>query len=207
MTIAEIEAVFFNALKNARLPHVASYLLVECNEYDRNFCDQLSQHFNTSFDFLHLSEMENIRSRLQSGELHYKAVVTTYFHYNDVFRFFTPYNIPVYGVVIDIHDGTRSQVISLPPFAKVGILCQDIHDHLRLSEVIRTIRSDLEIRAARTDMEQEYHDIILWADALIVTHPCEEDAYRLRPNCPVYFLYDKINEQSLNLLRQNLGIE
>lgn len=204
-SIDEIKAIFNDSLEQIIAPaKTNSLLFVECDSYDQVISNQIGKFLNTDLDFALLNELNDVISKMDYDKKTYKAVITTYFHYAPVYEAFTPYNIPVYGIVIEMNSETLNHIATLPLSAKVGVLCQDIHSPLQLSNIIRGIRTDLEIRSAKQSNAKDYFDIIHWADALVVTHPCEKDVVAIRSDCLPYFFYDQINMQSLKLLAQNL---
>lgn len=204
-SIEEINGIYFESIEQLlQKPEKNPLLFVECDMYDKSISAQIEDYLNIPLDFSLLQNLDAIISKMHLGGKPYDAVITTYFHYPVVFQAFLPYKIPVYGVVIEMNDKTHNTIASLPQKSKVGILCQDIHNPIQLTNIIRGINNDVEVRSAKKSETNQYFSVLHWADALVVNHPCEKDVSEARPDCPLFFFYDQINQQSLELLKQNV---
>lgn len=181
------------------------YLFVECNTFDKVFCDTVSEYLNANIDYYLLNDIPKLCTQLEKGLVFYEAAITTYFHFKQLQDAFKPYGIPVYGLVIELSAHAMNRLVSLPTGAKVGILCQEIHNQSMQKSVIQGIRKDIEIKTAAVNTEI-FSDIVQWADILLANHPCEEVALQIKPDAEIYFFYDNINAQSLALLQQELEL-
>lgn len=199
----EIQNIFMEALEKAVDPETERLLFVDCTAEDcRNFSKQLSHYLNISVDYLLVDELEYPEHFRSS---HYKAVVTTYFHYSVVLQALKPLNLPIYGVVTELSNETMTAIRKFPFGTKVGVICQPSHSTQYMISLIRNIRSDLDIRSATLGCDNETGGIIDWADQLFITHACTELVAAKKPGAPVYYFCDQINAQSIGILRENLN--
>lgn len=180
-------------------------LFIECNKYDEQMSVQLSEYLSATVDFMLLDDLKALKNSHIDFLKQYQAIVTTYFHYEDVQTTVETLNIPIFGIVVDINPEITDKLMLLGYQAKVGILCLDIHNQQQFKSVVQSFRQDILIEVAVKSDQEKLTQVVNWADLLIVNHPCEEDAIRIKPDCNMIFFYTSvINEKSLELLKNNL---
>lgn len=202
----EVRSMFEQALLEATEHfNQVKILLIECTDYEMMcFGNQLSKDLNVQVDTLSIYDLDSyMPSFAQSGK-QYHAIVTTYFHYGVVSKAFQPYNIPTYGIIIEMNSNTINFLLSLDSGAHIGIICERLHSMQYYINLIQNIRGDLEVHPVYSDDLDGLEELMLWADAFFVTHPCEKYVTEHAPEKPVYFFYDQINSQSIGLLREYL---
>lgn len=199
----DILTVFMESLDKATGSETEKLLFVDCTEEDcRNFADQLLQHLNIPVDYM-LVEQLDFPEQFRNN--HYKAIITTYFHYSIVLQALKPLNLPIYGVVTELSNKTMAAIRKFPFGTKVGVICQPIHSTQYMISLIENIRSDLDIRSSTLDCDEETNQIIDWADQFFITHACTELIINKKPNASVYYFCDQINAQSIGILRENIS--
>lgn len=206
MSDGDIQALFEKTLYPAPVATKEKKLLfIECNKYDEQMSVQLSQYLSTTVDFMLLDNLIALDNNRIEFFNQYQAIITTYFHYEDVQTAVESLNIPIFGIVIDINPEITDKLMLLGYQAKVGILCLDIHKQQQFKSVIQSYRQDILIEVAVQSDIEKLTQVVNWADLLIVNHPCEEEAVRIKPDCNMIFFYTSvINEKSLELLKNNL---
>lgn len=199
----EIQRIFMNTLEKAVDSEQEKLLFVDCTKEDcKNFSNQLFNYLNIPVDYLLIDQLdfpELFRNN------HYKAIITTYFHYSIVLPALKPLELPIYGVVTELSDKTMAAVQKFPFGTKVGVICQPIHSMQYMISLIENIRSDLDIRSSTSDCDEETGRIIDWADHFFITQACTELIISKKPDASVYYFCDQINAQSIGILRENLN--
>jgi len=207
MTDGDIQALFEQALCPAPANTEGKRLLfIECNNYDKQMSMQLAEDLSTNVDFMLLNELTALSDDKIEDLKSYQAIITTYFHYEDVQSAVKALQLPVLGIVVDINPQITEKLMMLNYQSKVGILCLDIHNQQQFKSVIQSFRQDILIDVAVQSDQKKLEQVVKWADLLIVNHPCEEDAVKIKPDCNmIYFYTSKINEKSVELLKENLA--
>jgi|GEM_PF-577550 len=203
---AQIEDVFKKVLERVSSGTCLNKVLfVECSEYDaRSLGEQLAAALGVYVDPVVLGDLSNYLAQVKTGKMNYKAIVTTYFHYAAVLNASQIYDIPVYGVVVEMGADTLNYISALPADSKIGVVCQPDHSLQYLLNSIQTLVKDMEIRTAYTNETESLKELIAWGDVFIITQPCEQLVKELSPEGPVFFFYDRINGQSVTMLREYL---
>ncbi|MDD4075619.1 MAG: GntR family transcriptional regulator [Eubacteriales bacterium] len=184
-----------------------TYLFLECNAYDQRICDQVRDSLQIDLKYMQTQELPALAKKLKTGSKPYRGVITTYFHYDEVKAFFDQYGIPVYGIVVDLQQEMVSSLIALPANSIVGVVYQPWLNRLQLSNLISSIRPDLKFRGANAENAEELDALIHAEDinVFIVSHPCEDDICKGRPDAQVFFFYTNVNLQSLSQLKTILN--
>lgn len=202
----EIRSMFERALERAAvLDYSNRILFVECSEHDaRSLGEQISSTLGIYVDPVILEDLGSYLSQLKTSKHKYEAIVTTYFHYATVMQVAQSYDMPIYGVVVEMGSETLNYISSMPAQSKIGLVCQPDHSVQYLHNSLQSITKDLEIKTAFSQDTEELKEIINWGDAFIVTQPCERQVKELSPSGPVFFFYDRINDQSMTMLKEYL---
>lgn len=205
----EIEEQFKAALARVLNSQKVHALFIECDISEKEILyKQVANGVDYSIDFMLMDELDQLKENLESGKVHYDCVITTFFHYSTVMQIFTPYHIPVFGVVLEFKTSTVQYIATLKPETKVLAICMPQHALDYQVSFIENIRSDLDIRKRFLDGKRGLKQLVEWADVVFATHPCENEIRKIRPDVPIFMFCDQVNAQSLGILRENLkGLE
>lgn len=205
--IKEIESMFGETIKRiSSTSYMNRVLFVECSEFDaQKLSEQMASELGVYVEPVVLNDLKNYLIHAKKSGIKLQAIITTYFHYSEVLLAAQGYDIPIYGVVVEMSPETLNYISSMPPHSKIGIVCQRDHSIQYLINSIKSIAKDKEIRMAYVDEKEKLKEVINnWGDAFIVAQTCEKQVKDLSPAGPVFFLYDMINDQSITMLREYL---
>ena len=207
ITKEEIEDLFTHILdRELQAQSGARILFVECNEADgHRFREQLSSILDVRVDVAMVDTLDDFCKNTSTSNQHYKAIVTTYFHYAIVMRRAQSLKLPVYGVVTEMSGDALQSIRRFVPGQKVGVILRPSHSSDYLTGLITNVRDDLNIRCALLGDQRALDDVIFWADVFIVSHPCEREILVRRQDAEILYFCDCINAQSIGILRENLN--
>ncbi|NPV71014.1 MAG: GntR family transcriptional regulator [Firmicutes bacterium] len=203
-TIQELRTVFEKVLDRAVLNPRSCVAFVECTAFDaEKLADQLSRELDVLVEPVvldHLQSWLNLEVGVSKAP---KAIATTFFHYATVLREVQKYNIPVFGVVVESDPQTIEQVSTMPPASRLGVVCrrEDSTQYL-LNRVNDIVRNGAQVRTAHLHETEELRNLLAWGDAFFVTQPCKATVEKLAPGANIFLFYDRINDQSVAMLRQ-----
>lgn len=202
----QIRALFSEALdREFQDQNVNRVLLVECNEEDAlRFREQLSAVLDVRVDIVMVDQLEELCGEPEATVQRYKAIVTTFFHYAIVMQKAQTLNLPVYAVVTEMSSAAMERIRHFKPGTKIGVVLRPSHSAEYLSGLITVVRDDLVLKHTVLGSEQ-LERVIDWADAFILTHPCEKEVLKRRPDAEIMYFCDNINAQSIGILRENLN--
>ena len=205
--LTEIEKMFEGVKKRISSTNYSNRVLfVECSDYDaQKLSEQIASELDVYVEPVVLIDLENYLIKAKKNGTKYKAIITTYFHYSEVLTAAQGYEIPIYGVVVEMSPETLNYISKMPSHSKIGIICQRNHSIQYLINSIKSIAKDKEVRMTYIDEKEKLQDIVHnWGDAFIVAQTCKKQVADLSPSRPVFFLYDLINDQSITMLRDYL---
>lgn len=210
MDLAEIRSKFEMALNDYFENEPAGKLLfIECSPLDRDIlCTALAQYLGVTVDFMLLSDLNKNFSSLSAKLMQYRAVITTYFHFAFIRQLLHQFPLPVFAVVTELGKKAISEIHLLPEKSKVGIICRPEHSSQYLASFVDNIRDDLLVRMSENEYENtpsgDTTELLNWADLFLCAHPFENLVRSYRPNAPVHSFFDKLNAQSVGILREML---
>jgi GntR family transcriptional regulator len=181
-------------------------VFVECTGFDaQNLADQLSRDLEIPVVPVVLDQLQSWLGGEKDVSRTYRAVVTTFFHYTAVMQAVGPYGIPIFGVVVENNPDTLKVIAEVLTAGKIGVVCRREDSTQYFVNKVRAMSADsCEIRLVFVNQTQELKELLHWGDAFFITQPCKQRVEELRPGARIFFFYDRVNEQSIAMLKQYL---
>jgi len=204
---AGIREMFEKALeKVSALRSKKPIVFVECTDFDtQNLADQLSRDLEIPVVPVVLGQLESWLAGEKDVSKTYRAVVTTFFHYTAVMQAVGPYGIPIFGAVVENNPDTLKVIAEVLTAGRIGVVCRREDSTQYFVNRVRGMSgSNCEIRLVFVNQTQELKELLQWGDAFFITQPCKQRVEELRPGVRLFFFYDRVNEQSIAMLKQYL---
>lgn len=204
---AQIRDMFESALERVTsLRSRKPILFVECTDFDaKNLADQLSRELEIPVMPVVLDRLESWLASEKDVSKAYRAVVTTFFHYTAVMQTVEPYGFPMFGVVVENSPDSLKVISEVLTGGKIGVICrrEDSTQYL-VNRVKDMSAGSCEIKLVFVNQTQDLKDLLQWGEAFFITQPCRQRVEELKPGARILYFYDRVNEQSIAMLKQYL---
>jgi len=181
-------------------------IFVECTDHDATMLgQQLSRELSIAVKPVVLDSLEDWIAQEQEHLSEYQAVVTTFFHYREVMEAMKGRGPQVFGVVVENGADARDKMAKLLPGTRIGVVCRAQDSMQYFLNALNTMTGGTaSVRRAFLHQSDAVRNLLEWAQVAFITQPCKSVVEEMAPDKPVFFFYDRINEQSIAMLREYL---
>lgn len=142
---------------------------------------------------------------LHAGEMdQMDAIITTYFYYAQVQAIANIYRPMVCGMAVEVSQRMTGALQGLESGALVGVVCDQGDSRMSLVNLLAGIRGDVQYEICCSGETERLAEFAKLADIVCVTPLSTLEAGEAVSPVPVYEIWDRINEQSMNMFRNYL---
>lgn len=181
-------------------------LFIECDDaYAATPARDLTNALGVKIRFINTHKLKAFVPEFKRTRNLYTAIITTYFHYASTMQVFTPFHIPVFGVVLEFDPETLRAISKLEEKRNVAVI-GDRRDFIEYhAGQIETMRDDLTIRSAGIEDGESFEAVLEWADVFFIPFSLRARIMGIRPDAEIHPLCGHINAQSIGLVQKMLG--
>jgi len=178
-------------------------IFTECNEYQtRELSVTISKELKMKVLPVVLNDLErHLEDKIIENNKFFLGIVTTGFHINEVKDIIHNKKIPIYIIVTNMSNETRTKIQSHIKKKKFSFICRDKESIPFFIELFH-VDFDLEFSYSYIFDDIDLKKLNKDQDVLIVSPPIFENIKKLVPeNLPVYNIFDQIDPASLMTLK------
>lgn len=171
----------------------------------KRYSEQIARQADVNVTGVHIDNLseylETNRNRIEGLD----AIITTYFLYSKVRNIARNYQSIIYGMTVEISQQLLEKAQALPDGAVIAVVCQKKESAEGVVNLLERSNPGLQIQLYYDDDMPEWNIIMDSASILCVSPSLYEKAMEAGgEKIPTYEIWDKINEQSMNMLRDYL---
>ena len=205
LSIDEVRAIVDKVLQEAGESKKKSVIFVyeeEC--IGHRFAMQIADEADVEVEEVQLDCLQDYLEEHRNQIEHLDAIITTYFLYAQVRSIARSYQPIIYGMTVEVAPSVIDAIGSLEAGSMVAVICRKDESAGAFSNLVQRIRPDLEVDVYHEDKCSEWRNIAEKAAILCASPALTEQISQSECLVPVYEMWDRINEQSMNMLKDYL---
>lgn len=205
LSIDEVRGIVDKVLQEAGEGKKKSIIFVYEEEHiGHQFAIQIAQEANVEVEEVQLDQLQDYLEEHRNQIEHLDAIITTYFLYARVRSIARSYQPIIYGMTVEVSPCVIEAMECLEAGSVVAVICRKDESAGAFANLIQRIRPDLEVEVYHEDKWSEWMKIAEKAAVLCASPALIGRMNRSECPVPVYEMWDRINEQSMNMLKDYL---
>lgn len=208
LSVSDARAICEQVLDEAeRQSRCKKAILVDTDQklMDR-YAEQIQAETNLCIQKIYLDDLQEylVQHSEEADEL--EAIITTYFYYGQVQQIAREYRPIICGMAVEMSQAMVDQLRKLPAGTTVGIVCGAKESRVSLKNLFDGIRKDLTFVVCDETETEQLEKLLEEVSALCITPTAGLLPKLADGSIPVFEIWDKINEQSMNMFREYLKV-
>lgn len=205
LTIDEVRNIVDKVLQEAGVSKRKSVIFVyEEKNIGHRFALQIAREADVQVEEVELDQLMDYLEEHRSQIEHLDAIITTYFQYASVRNIARSYQPIIYGMTVEIAPDVMNALKSLRSGAMVAVLCKKEESAEGFVNMIHRQCPDLGVEVYHEDKRSQWKKIAQKASVICASPYLTEEIRQCDWPIPVYEMWDRINEQSMNMLKDYL---
>lgn len=205
LSIDEVRGIVDKVLQEAGESKKKSVIFVyEEKLTGHRFAVQIAEEANVEVEEVQLDQLQDYLEEHRNQIEHLDAIITTYFLYARVRSIARSYQSIIYGMTVEVASSVISAMESLQAGSEVAVICRKDESGSAFANLIQRIRPDLAVEVYYEDRWNEWRKIAESASALCTSPALIERINQSDCPVPIYEMWNRINEQSMNMLKSYL---
>lgn len=205
LSIDEVRGIVDRVLQEAGKSKKKNVIFVyEGENIGHRFAMQIAEEADVEVEEVQLDQLHDYLEKHRNQIEHLDAIITTYFLYARVRSIARSYQPIIYGMTVEVAHCVIEAMGSLKAGSVVDVICKKEESAGAFANLIQKMRPDLEVEVYHEDKWSEWMKIAEKASVLCASPALIEEMNRSECPIPVYEMWDRINEQSMNMLKEYL---
>lgn len=168
------------------------------------FAMQIAEDADVEVEEVQIDQLKNYLEEHRNQIEHLDAIITTYFLYARVRSIARSYQPIIYGLTVEVSPHVVNTMEALEAGSMVAVVCRKDESAGAFANLIHRIRPDLEVEVYHEDKWSEWIKIAEKASVICASPALIDEINRIECSVPVYEMWDRLNEQSMNMLKDYL---
>jgi len=205
LSVDEVRAIVDKVLREASVVKQKSVIFVYEEEYiGHRFAAQIAQAANVRVEEVALENLEQYLQEHRNQIEHLDAIITTYFLYSRVRSIARSYQPIIYGMTVELSRRVTDVLNALKPDATIAVICRKEESADGFVNMVHRISPGLKVEVCHEDKQSRWMELAKTAAALFASPTLIGRISQSVCPAPVYEMWDRINEQSMNMLKDYL---
>ena len=202
----EVREIVEKVLKDATQKQKKETIFVYGDqEIGDRYVAQIALEADVNVIGVHVDELADYLNKNRSRIEGLDAIITTYFLYAKVRSIARNYQPIIYGMTVEISKEILDEAEKLPEEAEIAVICKKEESAAGFVNLLERNNPGLRVKVYYEESMPEWSIILDEASMLCVSPSLYEKTKKMGgEQIPIYEIWDKINEQSMNMLRDYL---
>ncbi|HBR01852.1 MAG TPA: GntR family transcriptional regulator [Ruminiclostridium sp.] len=206
LSVEEVRDIVERVLREASEVKKKNLIFVyEEKNIGHRFAMQIAQAVNAQVEEVALDRLEDYLNEHRDQIEHLDAIITTYFLYAQVRSIARSYQSIIYGMTVELSSRVIDVLTSLKAGSTIAVICRKEESADGFVNLVHRMYPDLNVEVYHETEQSKWKKIARNVSALFAS-PVLTEKIRQSGDCPmlIYEMWDRINEQSMNMLKDYL---
>jgi len=206
LSVEEVRDIVDRVLREASEAKKKNVIFVyEEKNIGHRFATQIAQAANVQVEEVALEHLEDYLKEHRDQIEHLDAIITTYFLYAQVRSIARSYQSIICGMTVELSSRVTEALNSLKAGSTIAVICRKEESADGFVNLVHRMHPGLNVEVCHETERSKWCELARNVSAFFAS-PTLIEKIRQNGDCPVpiYEMWDRINEQSMNMLKDYL---
>ena len=205
LSVDEVRSIVDKVLKEIEESKKKSVIFVyEEKNIGHRFAMQIAREADVQVEEVHLDQLRDYLEEHRDQIEHLDAIITTYFQYAQVRSIARSYQPIIYGMTVEVAPDVMEALQSLESGSVAAVICKKEESADGFVNLVHRMCPELDVEVYYEDKRSGWRKIAQKASVICISPQLAEKVRQCDWKIPVYEMWDRINEQSMNMLKDYL---